>query len=407
MGDDFMQKGIRLFRIAGIDIHLDWSLLIIFFLVSASLGAGLFPAWHPEWSAAQSWLTGIAAAILFLASVLIHELSHAVVGRAHGMNIPRITLFIFGGMAHLEDEPRTWRVEFWMAIVGPVTSLLLGFLFLWAGSIAAGGLDRQAENPQEILAQLGPLATLLLWLGPVNIILAVFNLVPGFPLDGGRVMRAILWGATDDLRKATRWASSAGRAFAWFLIACGISMVFGAQLPIFGTGLVSGLWLALIGWFLHNAAVMSYRQLLIERSLKGVSVGDLMQRDVQTVSPGVTLREFVDDYVMGHEQRAWPVIGNGTLDGLVCLEDVRQRPREEWADTALREIMTPAAKLATVESGDDAMEAMKLISKRGVNQLPVVDDGRLRGLVRREDILRWLSLHGDLPVDERQLQRPA
>lgn len=402
-----MQKGIRLFRVAGIDIYLDWSLFIIFFLVSASLGAGLFPSWHPEWSPAQSWLTAIAAAILFLASVLIHELSHALVGRAHGMNIPRITLFIFGGMAHLEDEPRTWRVEFWMAIVGPVTSLLLGFLFLWAGSAAAGGLDLQVEDPQAVLAQLGPFATLLLWLGPVNIILAVFNLVPGFPLDGGRVMRALLWGATGDLRRATRWASNGGRAFAWFLIACGIGMIFGVQLPIFGTGLVSGLWLALIGWFLHNAAVMSYRQLLVERSLKGVSVGDLMQRDLHTVAPDVTVREFVDEYVMGHEQRAWPVTANDRLAGLVCLEDVRRRPREEWVDTIVRDIMTPASQLATVSSADDALDALKLISRRGVNQLPVVDNERLRGLVRREDVLRWLSLYGEMSEHEPRAQHPA
>lgn len=401
-----MQRGIRLFRIAGIDIWLDWSLLIIFFLVSASLGAGVFPTWHPDWSVAQSWLTAIAAAVLFLASVLIHEMSHAIVGRAHGMHIPRITLFIFGGMAHLEDEPRTWRVEFWMAIVGPVTSLVLGFLFVWAGSLAAGGIDLDTGNPRETLGQLGPLATLLLWLGPVNIILAVFNLVPGFPLDGGRVMRAVLWGMTGDLRRATRWASNAGRAFAWFLIACGIGMVLGVQLPIFGTGLVSGLWLALIGWFLHNAAVMSYQQLLIERSLKGMRVSDLMLGDVQTVSPGLAIREFVDDYVMGHDQRAWPVTEGGRLAGLVCLEDVRRRPRQEWDQTPLSAVMTPADELATVSPDEDAMQAMKLISQRNVNQLPVVENGRLAGLIRREDILRWLSLYGDLPTSRGQMPQP-
>ena len=396
-----MQRGIRLFSVAGIEIWLDWSLLIIFLLVSTSLGAGVFPSWHPDWSAAQSWLTAILAAILFLASVLVHEMSHAIVGRAHGMQIPRITLFIFGGMAHLEDEPRTWRVEFWMAIVGPVTSLLLGLLFLWAGNLAAGGLDLAADDPEEMLAGLGPVATLLLWLGPVNIILAVFNLVPGFPLDGGRVMRAVLWGVTGDLRKATRWASNAGRAFAWFLIACGISMIFGVQLPIFGTGLVSGLWLALIGWFLHNAAVMSYRQLLIERSLKGKRVADLMLRDVQTASPELSIRDFVDDYVMGRDQRAWPLTDGNRLVGLVCLEDVRRRPRQDWANTLLREIMTPAERLATVAPDEDAMQAMKLISRQNVNQLPVVENGRLRGLIRREDILRWLSLYGELPPRER------
>jgi predicted transcriptional regulator len=174
-------------------------------------------------------------------------------------------------------------------------------------------------------------------------------------------------------------------------------MIFGLQLPIFGTGLVSGLWLALIGWFLHNAAVMSYRQLLVERSLSGISVGDLMQPDLETVAPDVTVRDFVDDYVMGHEQRAWPVTGNGRLAGLVCLEDVRRRPRQEWADTVVRDVMTPAAQLTTVSSADDAMQALKLISQRGVNQLPVVDNECLRGLIRREDILRWLSLYGEMP----------
>jgi Zn-dependent protease len=231
-----MQRGIKLFRIAGVDVFLGWSLLIIFLLISSSLAAGLFPAWHPEWSAATSWLTGIAAAILFLLSVLVHEMSHALVGRANGMSIPRITLFIFGGMAHLEDEPRHWRVEFWMAIVGPITSLALGFLFIWAGNAAAGGIE-MTDDPAAMFSGLSPAATLLLWLGPVNIVLALFNLVPGFPLDGGRVMRAVLWGITDDYQKATRWASTGGRIFGGLLIAAGLSMALGFRVPFFGTGL--------------------------------------------------------------------------------------------------------------------------------------------------------------------------
>jgi Zn-dependent protease len=158
-----MQRGIRLFRIAGVDIFLDWSLLIIFFLISASLAMGLFPAWHPEWSLGLSWLTAIAAAALFLLSVLVHEMAHALVGRANGMTISRITLFIFGGMAHLEDEPKHWRVEFWMAIAGPLTSLALGFLFIWAGGLAAGGIDLTTGDPEAALAALGPAATLLMW----------------------------------------------------------------------------------------------------------------------------------------------------------------------------------------------------------------------------------------------------
>jgi Zn-dependent protease len=255
-----MSGGFHLMRVAGVDVFLDWSLAIIFFLITASLGSGLFPAWHPEWSAATSWVTAAAAAVLFLASVLVHEMSHALVGRARGMEIRRITLFIFGGMAHLEEDAREWRTEFYMALVGPVTSLAIGFLCIWLGSLGVGEVTARMDQPAEMLAGLGPWTTLLLWLGPVNIVLGLFNLVPGFPLDGGRVMRAAIWGATGDLHKATRWASNGGRAFAWFLIAAGVAMILGVRVPFFGTGFVGGLWLALIGWFLHNAAIMSYRQ---------------------------------------------------------------------------------------------------------------------------------------------------
>lgn len=392
-----MQRGIKLFRIAGVDIFLDWSLLIIFFLISSSLAIGLFPVWHPDWSAATSWLTGLAAATLFLLSVLVHEMSHALVGRANGMSISRITLFIFGGMAHLEDEPKHWRVEFWMAIAGPLTSLALGFLFIWAGNVAAGGVDLTGEDPEAALAALSPAATLLLWLGPVNIVLAVFNLVPGFPLDGGRVMRAVLWGVTDDYQKATRWASTGGRIFGGLLIATGLAMVLGIRVPLFGTGLAGGLWLALIGWFLHNAAATSYTQLLMQRALTGVRVGNLMQKNVEAVGPDVPLQDFVSDYVMGKDQRAWPVTEGDRLAGLVCLQDVRRRPREQWPATTVGEVMTPADQLTTVRPDDDGWEAIRTINKINVNQLPVTDNGRLRGLLRREDIVRWLSLHGDLP----------
>src|SRR5690606_34380126 len=191
------------------------------------------------------------------------EMSHALVGRARGMTIRRITLFIFGGMAHLEEDAREWRTELYMAAAGPVTSLVIGFACIWLASFGAADVSGNSlQNPEQLLAGLGPGTTLLLWLGPVNIVLGLFNLVPGFPLDGGRVMRAVIWGATGDLHRATRHASNAGRAFAWLLIACGIAMILGMQVPLFGRGFVGGLWLTLIGWFLHNAALMSYRQLL-------------------------------------------------------------------------------------------------------------------------------------------------
>ncbi len=380
-------------RIAGVDVYLDWSLLIIFFLISTSLGSGLFPVWHPEWSAATAWLTAFAAAALFLLSVLVHEMSHALVGRARGMQIRRITLFIFGGMAHLEEDPHDWRTELYMAGVGPLTSLVLGFLFIWLGSFGIGPLPEAPFEPETLFADLSPWSTLLLWLGPVNIVLGIFNLVPGFPLDGGRVMRAAIWGATGDLHQATRWASFAGRAFAWLLIAAGVAMILGLNVPVFGRGFVGGLWLTLIGWFLHNAALMSYRQLLLQSALKGVPVRRLMLSDVRTITPDVTLREFVDDYIMGHQQRAWPVLADGRLAGIVCLTDVRKVARDRWPEIRVRDVMTPASDALTVSPDDASEHALQLIAARGVNQLPVIEGGRLVGIVRREDILRWLSLH--------------
>lgn len=384
-------------RIAGVDVYLDWSLAIIFFLITMSLASGLFPAWHPDWSAAMSWLTAAAAAVLFLVSVLVHEMSHALVGRARGMSIRRITLFIFGGMAHLDEDAREWRTELYMAAVGPVTSLAIGFLCIWLGSLGAGNVAGGMENPDQLLAGLGPWTTLLLWLGPVNIVLGLFNLVPGFPLDGGRVMRAAIWGATGDLHKATRWASNAGRAFAWFLIACGVAMILGVRVPIFGTGLAGGLWLALIGWFLHNAAIMSYRQLLVQSALEDVPVSRLMLTDVRSVPIDTALQAFVDDYILGHEQRAWPVTEDGRFRGIVGLSDARSQPRDRWAELTVGDIMRPADEAITVAPSDESAHALRLISQHNVNQLPVIENGELKGLLRREDVLRWLALYSDEP----------
>ena len=390
-----MRNGLRVGRIAGIDIHLDWSLLIIFSLVTLSLGGGLFPAWHPDWGSGVRWGTALAAAVLFFASVLVHELSHALVGRAQGMEINRITLFIFGGMAHLEREPHRWRAELWMAGVGPLTSLVLGVLFLILADLAAGPVPIDPENPAPGLAQLSPLATLLLWLGPVNIVLGVFNLVPAFPLDGGRVLRALLWGRSGDLRTATRHASRIGQGFAWLLMAAGVAMVLGLRVPFFGSGLVNGVWITFIGWFLNNAAMMSYRQLLVRETLDDVPVARVMRRDFVSLPPEVPLAAVVDDYFLTTDQRGFPVVEGGRLLGMLCLEDVKRVPREQWATTPARAVMTPLDRITQLSPGEDAAEALHALTRRAVNQLPVVEDGQVRGFVRREDILRLLSLYGD------------
>lgn len=397
-----MPSGIRIGRIAGINVYLDWSLSIIFLLLTFSLAMGAFPRWHPDWSSGVSWGTAVAAATLFLASVFIHELSHALVGRAHGIEIKRITLFIFGGIAQLEHEPRAWRAELWMAIAGPITSLVLGLVFLSLGGLTAGPLEVKPENPQQFFAGLSPLSTLLLWLGPVNIILGLFNLVPGFPLDGGRVLRAAMWGITGNLRQATRWASRAGQAFAWMLMITGLAMILGAQVPLFGAGLVNGLWLAFIGWFLNNAALVSYRQLLVREALEDVPVAQIMQTHFIKVTPEMRVSTFMDEYLMRTDQRAFPVEEQDRLAGIFCLSDTRKISREAWTSTTIRDIMTPASEIALTSPDKDAAEALFTLAHRNVNQLPVVEKGKICGLIRREDLFKWLSIYGKHHLEEQQ-----
>lgn len=387
--------GLRLFSIASIDVAVDWSLLIIFFLITFSLASGVFPAWHPDWSWVLSWTTAFAAAVLFFASVLAHELSHALVGRATGVEVRRITLFIFGGVAHMEDEPPSWRSELAMAIAGPLASLALGLGFLWLAATVSGPIDFNPDDPQAALAGLGPVPTLLLWLGPINILLALFNLVPGFPLDGGRVLRAVLWGITGDLHAATRWASYAGRGFAWLLIGSGFVMFLGGRVPILGGGLVNGLWLALIGWFLNNAALAGYRQLQVRESLADVPVTKLMQSRVTRVDPDLPLDVLVDEHVMASGQRSFPVVADGRFVGMVSLRDLHKRERSRWNVTTVGDVMTPLQAVVTVGAEQTAAEAASIIGRRDLNQLPVVSGGELVGLLRREDILKWLSLHAD------------
>jgi Zn-dependent protease/predicted transcriptional regulator len=388
-----MGSGVRLGRIAGIEVVADWSLLIIFFLITFLLAAGVFPSWHPDWSAALAWGTALAAAALFFASVFLHELSHALVGRAGGIRIRRITLFMFGGMAHMENEPPSWRSELVMAAVGPITSLLLGFMFLALAGIVAGPVDFDPEDPGKGFAALSPVATLLLWLGPVNILLALFNLVPGFPLDGGRMLRAIMWGLTGNLRSATRWASRGGQAFAWMLMATGLLMLLGFHIPVLGGGPLGGVWLMFIGWFLNNAALVSYRQLLVKETLDNVPVARIMQTRFTRVDPGIRVSRLIDEHLMASGQRVFPIEQAGRFMGMVCLQDLQKSERSAWERMTAADIMTPTAQLICVSANQDAAEALALLAQHDVNQLPVLEGEKLVGLLRREDVLKWLSMH--------------
>lgn len=384
-----MRSGIYIGKLFGIKIFVDWSWIFIFLLVTWSLAAGVFPSLHPNWGAGMLIGLSIVASILFFGSVLAHEFAHSLVARARGMPVRRITLFIFGGVSNIEKEPQSPGSEFWMAIVGPLTSLALGILFLGIGYANENGT---LPYTLQGLKGMDPIATLFFWLGPINLILAAFNMIPGFPLDGGRVLRSILWKTTGNMRIATRWASVLGQVIAWAFIVAGIAMAFGIQIPFFGTGLINGIWLAFIGWFLNNAAVQSYRQVVIDDILEGIQVNRLMHRSVPTVSPDLMVSQFVDDYVMGHGEQAFPVLLGDQLVGMVSVQDVRKVARPEWESVSIKDIMTPRPKLEVVNPDEDASEALHKLSERDIRQVPVVEAGRLVGLLRRQDIIRWLQL---------------
>ena len=387
-----MRSGFRVARLFGINIFIDWSWIFIFLLVTWNLAAVFFPALHPDWDFGLTVGMSIAASLLFFASVLAHELAHSLVANARGLPVRSITLFIFGGVSNIEREPPSPATEFLVTIVGPLTSLILGALFIYLGSLNA---NLTGGNIQQILAGLDPVSTLLLWLGPINILLGIFNLIPGFPLDGGRVLRSILWAITNDLRRATRWASLVGQGVAWMFIIAGIATIFGFQIPFIGGGLIGGLWLAFIGWFLNNAASQSYQQVVVQDLLEGVPVARLMRQDAPTITTDIPVSALIYDYVMGTDEHAFPVVDNEKLIGLVCLEDIRKVPREEWDRTQVSQIMTPYDQLDTVNPREDATQALEKLGRRDVRQVPVVQNGELVGLLRRRDIMRWLQIQSE------------
>lgn len=387
--------GFVLGKIFGVEIRIDWSVALIFAILLFNLGGGLLPSWHPDWSSALRWATALGAALLFVGSVLVHELAHALVARQRGVPVPRITLFVFGGIAQLDQEPDSPISEFLIASVGPLTSLLLGLAATFFGThlagvdLAAAAASQDPAQVRAVLEQVSPWSTLLLWLGPVNIMLAVFNTIPGFPLDGGRVLRSILWGLTRDLRRATRWASAAGQAIAWLLMGLGIFDVLGGALG-------SGLWLVLIGWFLNNAARSSYQTLLVQQLLSDVAVGELMRRDPARVAPEMLLADFVRNYLLASDQRLFPVEREGLLLGVVGFDDVRALPESDWSKVTLNELMRPRAQIEMLEADMPAAQALQRLIERRREQMLVGDGQRVLGLLVRGDVLRWLALRGDL-----------
>lgn len=366
-------RGVRLGKVLGFEISIDWSWLLIFFLVVFTLANGYFPL-RANFSPTTNWLLAVAAALLLFASVVIHELSHSLVARRYGIDVKGITLFIFGGVSQTAEEPKSARAEFWMAIVGPLTSFALGAFF---GVLSASG---------SVLGW--PLTALVLmsYLAWINVALGVFNLIPGFPLDGGRVLRSIIWGATGDMTKATKYASYSGQGFGYLLMGMGI-----AQIVLLG-GLIGGLWLVFIGWFLAGAARSSYQQIVVRQALSGIPVDRVMTTDVPEIDYNMSVREFVDNQLLRRDYSCYPVMRSEEVIGVIGSEEVRTLPSQMWEMTPVGEIAHQIDGAYKIGAGDDVWDAMTRLASDDICRLLVMEGNHLKGTLGREAIYRLVRM---------------
>lgn len=373
---------LRIGRIAGIDIFIHWTWLIVVGLIVWTLGGddGLYEEVSDgEWSDFAIWAAAVVSAFAFFASVLLHELSHSLVAKRIGLPVSSITLFIFGGVSALGKDADNARDEFKVAIVGPLTSFVIG-LACGAGFLIAYTMD----------ATDSPVGAVLGYLAMVNIAVGIFNMLPGYPLDGGRVLRSALWARSRNMLKATRWAATAGTIISWGLIALGIATVVG------GGGL-GGAWFVVIGWFLRNTSEQAYHQVLLKHTLEGAKVRDIVNRNYTPAPPDSSLGDIVNQHILGLGQRAVPVVVAGDLLGLITMSDLKRFEATEWPATSAYRAMTPRDKLLTVAPEDDLTSALELMAQHDVHQLPVIDRERtFLGFVTRADVLRLIQTRSEL-----------
>ncbi len=374
-----MESDIRIGRIFGIEIFVSYSWFLIFALVTTALAFGILPREFPQHSRTANLIIGLFASALFFASLLFHELSHSLVANLNQIPIKKITLFIFGGMSQMSNEPKDPGAEFKMAVAGPGSSFVLaGAYFSIYRAMTGAGL------PSEYYAAFA-------WLAQINFVLAVFNLAPGFPLDGGRVLRAAVWYATGNLQRATTFASRAGQGVGFALMAFGVLLFLGGQ--------IGGVWLILIGWFLNQSAIASYRQMMVEQSLSNIDVGSIMSVDVATIAPELNLEDLVNHYFLKFRFGRFPVVGNGSLLGVVTLHDIKEIPRDQWRDVTAGEIVEPIKDDRIVSPTDPAMKALAKMAAEDIGHLLVVDeDSHLAGIVTRTDLIRLIKVRSELRV---------
>ena len=335
-----------------------------------------FRSAHREWRGEVVLALAIATAILFFASLLLHELSHSLVAKANGIPVKEITLFALGGVSQIEKESASAKTEFWMAVVGPITSAVIGTVCLAAAKLGSAT---------------GPLTTMLAWLGYINLGLAGFNLLPGFPLDGGRILRAIVWWKTGDVERSTHIAARAGQGVAVMFIMAGLA-------DYLAGGGFNGLWITFVGWFLLQAASESEVQIGLRRSLEKVRVGDVMSRDCPVVDGHLNLQDFVEGELLRTGKRCFLVTENGKLAGLVTPHEIKKKEKRVWSLTTLDDVMVSVDQVRTIAPDRSLEDALELMSRENLNQLPVVQNGNLQGILSRADIVNCLQTRAELHV---------
>lgn len=371
-------QSVKLTTVRGIDVGVHYSWFIIFFLITFSL-TGRFAAEHPRWTQAEHYAVGILTSLLFFSSILLHELAHSFVALAKGIPVRSITLFVFGGVAQIGREPDRPMTEFQIAIAGPIASALL--------SVGFGAVAHLAGDEFERISALAG------WLSSINLMLALFNLVPGFPLDGGRIFRALLWRVTGNLATATRIAAGTGQTVGYAFMLVGIWTMFTVSW-------FNGLWLVFIGWFLLSAAQESVLQMSLRSALSGLRAEDIMARDCPTVSGQLSLADLVHEHILRTGRRCFLVSRNGRLEGLVTLHQVKAVPQERWGDSFVVQAMTPMDRLYAVAPETAILDVLRGMELHDVNQVPVTQDGRLLGMITRDHLLRVLYANLELGVRE-------
>ena len=355
--------------IMGIPIRVHFSWLIVFGLITWSLASRFFPEAAPDLPILYYWIKGGLAAVLLFASVAFHELSHSFVARQYQLSIEGITLFIFGGVAQMKGEPPNPKAEFWIAAAGPFSSLCLSALFFILMMNAEGGTR-----------------ALFSYLAQINFMLGVFNLIPGFPMDGGRILRSAIWGKKKDFFYATQKASTIGRMIALFFIFLGLFSIF--------TGSMSGLWLMFIGWFLYTASQASYQQATLQESLSGIKVKDIMVKEIKTLSPSVTLDKAVDDYFLRYGYGGFPVIDDGKFLGFITLKEVKEVPRKDWGGVKVSEVFIRHDKKWEISPDADVMKALELMIKEDKGRIVVMEKDIIIGLITRNGIAQYVQIKG-------------